>query len=292
MIRPLHLLRGSHLPTHHVAVDGGGSGTRLRLYDADWRLLGEGRAGPSALGGGAAAAWQAIAEALAQAGLPRPDWSRLALGAGLAGALTRGQEFVDAQPGLALLALDHDGSTQVLGAHGGPGAVVAAGTGTVGFALRADGSRQLVSGWGWRCGDEGGGAWIGLRAVQLAQQALDGRAPRGLLAEAVLAATGADRPRLLAWIAQADAAAFAALAPLVLTSTDPAAQALLDEAAQALAAVAEALDPGLPLCVSGSIGLRLSERLPAGVQARLRPARGDAIDGARQLLQLSLEIPA
>jgi glucosamine kinase len=290
VITPLHLMRGAASARWFVAVDGGGSGTRLRLYDPDWCLLGEGRAGPSALSLGGAVAWSALGEALAQAGLPDPDWSRIALGAGLAGALTRADSFLALQPGLALLALDHDGTTQVLGAHGGPGAVVAAGTGTVGFALRADGSRQMVSGWGWRCGDEGSGAWLGLRAVQLAQQALDGRAPRGPLAEAVLAQCGTERAAVLGWIAGADAAAFAALAPLVVASPDPAAAALLDEAARALDAVIAALDPDLPLSLSGSVGLRLRERLAA--RSRLCPAKGDAVDGARLLLQSALELSA
>lgn len=289
VIPALHLLRARAAPRFLAAVDGGGSGTRARLYDVHGQCLGEGRAGPSALSRGAAPAWAAIAEALAQAGWSG-DWSQLALGAGLAGALTRADEFLALQPGLALLALDHDGTTQVLGAHRGPGAVVAAGTGTVGFALRADGSRQMVSGWGWRCGDEGSGAWLGLRAVQLAQQALDGRAPRGALADAVLAAAGADRTALLAWVATADAANFAALAPLVFDSTDTAAHALLDDAARALDAVVAALDADLPLCVSGSIGQRLLGRMTA--RHRACPAQGDAIDGARLLLQFALETSA
>lgn len=281
-----------------MAVDGGGSGTRVRLHALDGRRLGEGHAGPSSLSLGAAQAWGPIATALqqaaAQAGLAVPEWGELAMGLGLAGAESREQAaaFLAAQPGLSLIALDHDGLTTVLGAHGGqPGAVIAAGTGTVGLALRADGSRQLVSGWGFRWGDEGSGAWLGLRAVALAQQALDGRRRPGALARAVWQACGgADRAALQAWCKAAGATEAAALAPLVFAAAadDPQADRLLSLAAQALAQVAAALDARLPLAIAGSIGLRLADRLPARTRQRLVEPQGSAVDGALHLLRRSL----
>lgn len=298
MIRAQHQLRGPTAPQFLVGVDGGGSGTRLRLHDLQGRCLGEGRAGPSALSLGAAQAWQPIGDALraaaTAAGLPPPEWSELAIGLGLAGANGREQAaaFLAAQPGLALIALDSDGITNLLGAHGGAaGAVVAAGTGAVGMALRADGQRQLVGGWGFRWGDEGSGSWLGLQAMALAQQALDGRRRTGALARAVWACCGgADRESLLAWCRRAGATEAAALAPLVFgaAAEDPQAERLLAQAAQALAQLARALDARLPLVVSGSIGLRLADRLPAAIQRRLVPAQGDAIDGAMHLLRGSL----
>jgi glucosamine kinase len=75
-----------------VGIDGGGSGTRVRLADAAGRELAQGHAGPSALMGAASKpAWRAIktrpsAALLAQAGLTRAPPQRLALGLGVAGA--------------------------------------------------------------------------------------------------------------------------------------------------------------------------------------------------------------
>ena len=67
----------------------------------------------------------------------------------------------------------------LLGAHEGrPGAIVAAGTGSVGEALRRDGLRVAVGGWGFPVGDEGSGAWLGLRAMRETHRAIDGRARR------------------------------------------------------------------------------------------------------------------
>ncbi|MFN4115639.1 MAG: BadF/BadG/BcrA/BcrD ATPase family protein [Inhella sp.] len=219
----------------------------------------------------------------------------MALGLGRAGANGRelAAAFLAAQPGLALIALDNDGITNLLGCHGGrPGAVIAAGTGTVGMALRADGSRQMVSGWGFRWGDEGSGSWLGLQAMALAQQALDGRCHLGALSRAVWAACGgAERDALLAWCRAAGATETAALAPLVFAAAqvgDAQAERLLAKAAQQLGKVAKALDARLPLVITGSIGLRLADRLPATVQQRRVAAQGDAVDGALHLLRLSL----
>lgn len=293
-----HQLRGPTAPEYLIAVDGGGSGTRLRLHALDGGRLGEGSAGPSALSLGPAQAWGPIAAALqqaaSQAGIATPEWGELAMGLGLAGANGRepAAAFLAAQPGLALIALDNDGITTVLGAHGGwPGAVIAAGTGTVGMALRADGSRQMVSGWGFRWGDEGSGSWLGLQAMAIAQQSLDGRRRPGALARAVWSACGgADRSALLAWCKTAGATEAASLAPLVFAAAadDAQAERLLTQAAQALGQVAAALDARLPLALAGSIGLRLAERLPSRVQQRLVGAQGDAVDGALYLLRRSL----
>ena len=60
-----------------IGVDGGGTGTRVRLEAVDGRLIGVGRGGPSALGQGVEAAWRqiqvAIADAAAQAGMDPPE---------------------------------------------------------------------------------------------------------------------------------------------------------------------------------------------------------------------------
>ncbi|MEY2653988.1 MAG: hypothetical protein RLZZ524_1016, partial [Pseudomonadota bacterium] len=47
-----------------IGVDGGGTGTRARLCDAQGRVLGDGAAGPSALGQGVEQAWRHIGQAV------------------------------------------------------------------------------------------------------------------------------------------------------------------------------------------------------------------------------------
>ncbi len=308
LIQARHTLRrpGAN-PRWWIGVDGGGTHTRLRCTDAAGQLLGEGQAGASALGQGPAQAWAAVDTALRAAlgqAFDADAWAHCAIGLGLSGAgsPTLAQAFLDAAPRCAALALDTDGVAALLGAHGGqPGALLIAGTGSVGEALLGDSRHRRVGGWGWQIGDEGSGAWLGRQAIQHTQRALDGRSPRGALAAAVLARTQAlsgqtgEREAVLAWCAAGSQRAYADLAPLVFehAGADPAAEALLQAAARELDALAQALDggAGLPLVLSGSVALRLQPRLAEAVRARGVAPQADAQDGALQLIRNLLLSP-
>jgi len=283
-----------------VGVDGGGTGTRALLSRPDGAVIGAGEAGPSGLARGVAPAWQAIATAATRAfesaGLAPAPWRHCALGAGLAGAshVPWRAAFVAADIGLARLAVDTDAFTMLLGAHAGrPGAIVAAGTGSVGEVWRADGSRASIGGWGFPIGDEGGGAWLGWQAGRHAQAAMDGRAPPGLLARHLWARCGSAPEALLAWCAAAGQFEYAQLAPAVFDAEtgDAYAAALLASAVTELEALARALDPAgeLPMAVSGSIGRRLAPRFSPALRERcVEPAEG-ADAGALTLIRRALQ---
>lgn len=291
-----------HSPSPHflVGIDGGGSSTRAHLTDAVGRWLGQGRAGPSSLRLGPQAAWQAVetarVAAFRAAGIEPAAVAQCAIGLGLAGVGVPAQTaaFLQAAPPFARLVLDSDAIAAVLGAHGGAaGVVVASGTGSVGAALGRDGSRRLIGGWGFPVGDEGSGAWLGLRAMQHTHHVADGQYADGALARAVRAVAGTDRQTLLDWCAGADAQRYAALAPLVFDAAaeDPAAEALLARAAQALQALALALDlrAELPLALMGSIGERLAPRFGQATRSRLTAPLGDAAEGAWRLVAPGLQ---
>lgn len=274
-----------------IGIDGGGTGTRARLASGDGRVLGTGMAGPSALGQGVQQAWhhvqQAVASAFADAGLPESPAEACGIGLGLSGAHVgaRREAFLASAPAFARVVLLDDGSTTLLGAFSGrPGVVVALGTGSIGEALWPDGRRHTVGGWGFGIGDEGSGAWLGLRAMRIAHRAQDGRAPAGPLAQQLFAQAGRSREQLLAWTERAGQSAYASLAPLVfeMEMQDPAAASLVADAVEALCAHVRALDPSgvLPLVVTGSVGLRLRPRLPAPLHARLVEPEGESADGA------------
>jgi glucosamine kinase len=283
-----------------LGVDGGGTGTRVRAWTNAGALIGHGEAGPSALAQGIGQAWTHIGEAVARAfqsaGLPGPAAGHCVLGLGLAGAVAPhlAAAFFRAAPDYALIVLETDSRTALLGAHAGrPGAIVAVGTGAVGEALHADGRRVAVSGWGFPVGDEGSGAWMGLRAMQLAHRALDGRGPAGALAQAVLRRTSDRRDNLLEWCSRAGQHDYAQLAPLVFecAGTDAAAEALLRDTAREIEDMALALDPQrqLPVVLLGSIGQRMAPRLPPPLRARLVEPAGDAVDGAHRLARLQMK---
>jgi glucosamine kinase len=283
-----------------IGVDGGGTATRAWLARRDDPVIGRGQAGPSALGQGIDAAWAqielAVRGAFQAAALPVPPWNRCALGAGLSGVSNRPwrDAFVARNIGFAKLIAETDSFTMLLGAHRGrPGAIVAAGTGSVGEVLRADGSRFTAGGWGFPVGDEGSGAWLGLHAVRVAQCAIDGRIQAGPLARRVFAVCGADRDSVQAWCDLAGQYAYAQLAPAVFDTeqTDPSAVHLLGHAVAALETVAQAIDPPgeLPLAVCGSVGRRLAPRMSPAIRRRLVDAAEGPAGGALTLVRQAVE---
>lgn len=294
------------MPPYVAGVDGGGTGTRLRLQGRDGRSLGHGEAGPSGLGQGVEQAWrhvrQALDAAFEHAGLPPAPPADVALGLGLAGAGVPAQRaaFLQADPGFALCVLDNDGVTQLLGAFaGGAGIVVAAGTGSVAAALDAAGHTRQCGGWGYPVGDEGSGAWLGLMAMRHAHAVLDGREAASGLSAAVFRQAGSQAPALLAWCAGAGARRYAELAPLVFSAAEAGctqARALLQAAADELARLVHALQPAAPpggacwpVVASGSVGVRLAPLWPEALRARLVQPAGDSMDGALQLAHAALQ---
>jgi glucosamine kinase len=284
-----------------IGVDGGGTGTRVRLarFSPHGAVeLAQGAGGPSGLGLGIARAWAAVQDAVGQAfaaaGIARPTLDRIAIGLGLAGVHNGqwAQAFVDADPGYAALKLETDAFTTLMGAHGGqPGAIVAIGTGSVGEVLQPDGTRREVGGWGFPAGDEASGGWIGLAAINHIEQVLDGRRPGSAFADAVIAACGGDRAAIQVWLGQATQTTYATLAPLVLRhADDPAARAILTKAGEEAAAIARALDPdgSLPLALCGGLGAALRDWLPPALAARAHAPQGDSARGALRMIELYL----
>lgn len=279
-----------------IGIDGGGTGTRVVLADRHGRELAQGRGGPSGLGLGIERAWASIgaacADAFTQAGLAF-DWSQCALGCGLAGvnnaawlAAFRAQAPLDA------LAIESDAYTTVVGAHGGaPGLIVALGTGSIAAALDAAGDCRIAGGFGFPSGDEASGAWLGMRALAYAQQALDGRVPRDAFAGALLAETGAhDRDALVQWSCDANQTIYARLAPIVFAHRDhPCAAALIAQAGDEIGKMIDALDPrqALPVALCGGLADALAPAVPARHAARLRAPLDDSAHGA---LRLALQV--
>ncbi|WP_374011293.1 BadF/BadG/BcrA/BcrD ATPase family protein [Massilia sp. Se16.2.3] len=193
-----------------IGVDGGGTGTRVRLASANGVELAQASAGPSGLSHGIQNAWttimQAIGEACAVADIGSPPLSSMAIGLGLAGVHNKewAAQFVASDPGFAALVLGTDGFSTLMGAHGGePGAIVAIGTGSVGEAMLEDGSKVEVGGWGFPAGDEASGAWMGLRALNHIEQVIDGRVAGGAFAREVIEACGGSRDAVQVWLGRA-----------------------------------------------------------------------------------------
>ncbi|HDV6325334.1 TPA: ATPase [Burkholderia cenocepacia] len=275
-----------------IGIDGGGTGTRAVLADRHGRELAQGRGGPSGLGLGIERAWASIgaacADAFTQAGLAF-DWSQCALGCGLAGVNNAAWlAAFRAQAPLGALAIESDAYTTVVGAHGGaPGLIVALGTGSIAAALDAAGVCRIAGGFGFPSGDEASGAWLGVRALAYAQQALDGRVPRDAFATALLAETGAqDRDALVQWSCDANQTVYARLAPIVFAHrTHSVARGLIAQAGDEIGKMIDALDPqqALPVALCGGLADALAPAVPARHAARLRAPLDDSAHGALRL---------
>jgi glucosamine kinase len=277
-----------------VGVDGGATKTLLRLENAQGDLLGQGHGGAANIRLSSEGSWrsirEALAQALAQAGLP-PDARgyRLHCGAGLAGTEVLGarERFLAFAHPFARLVLRSDAHVACFGAHGGEdGAVIAVGTGTIGFQIEA-GRESRVGGWGFPHGDEGGGAWLGMEAVRRTLHWLDGRAPADPLQEAVQARFNGDLRELVAWANAASATEFAQIAPLVVEHAGqgtPLALALARQAATEVDRIGQALAAKsrrkLPCSLLGGLAPFIESRLGEGLRAQLVPARYDPVRGA------------
>lgn len=283
-----------------IGVDGGGTGTRVRLARADGTELAQAASGPSGLSLGIDRAWanvnDAVGQAFASIGVAAIPLSRSAIGLGLAGVHNKewAAQFEAANPGYAALALDNDGVTTLIGAHAGePGVIVAIGTGSVGESLLPDGSTREVSGWGFPAGDEASGGWMGLRAISHIEQVLDGRKPHGAFADAVIDACGGHRDAVQAWLGKATQTTYASLARIVIAhaDTDPVAGAILRDAGREVDIMAAALDPSgtLPVALCGGLGEPLRRHLPEQLLARVVAPRGDSANGALRLIAMHLK---
>ncbi len=276
-----------------IGVDGGGSGTRVVLADANGIELARATGGPSGLALGVERALQAIdatiSRAFGSAGLPF-EWGTCALGCGLAGVNHAGwlAQFHESAPEGCALVVESDALTTLLGAHGGePGVIVALGTGSIAASLDSRGQVWIAGGYGFPSGDEASGAWLGMRAAVHLQHVLDCRAPADDWSRALLECTGVvDRDGLVVWLSAANQTGYAALAPTVFQHRNhPFAERLLQEAGREIEKMVRALDPGriMPVALCGGLAAPLEPFVPETLRARLRAPLADSAAGALQL---------
>ncbi len=156
------------------------------------------------------------------------------------------------------------------------GIVAVSGTGMIVLGYSERGERQRAAGWGALLDRHGSGHALGSGALHAITRAADGSGPATALTEAVLQHLGLDAPQqLIPWL-YGDLAwsRVAALAPFVFecaAAGDPVADALLDAAADELAAAVEAVARRLDMA-SAEFTLVLSggNLRPGPLQDRLR----------------------
>lgn len=284
---------------YYLGIDGGGTGCRARIEDADGSVLGQGLSGPATTRLGIEEAWASIARAFSaaieEAGLGPDEIARIHAGVGLAGIGRKGAMA-------ALRAIRHpfasidfvsDGEGACLGAHSGrDGAIVIAGTGSIGLGL-VEGRRLRVGGYGFPISDEGSGAYLGLKAVQLALRAHDGRYEKTALLAEIMQRFQQDPMEAVAWMDRASATDYAALAPMVMRHADQgdaAGRRIVQGAAEHIDTLIRTLfDKGAPrVSLLGGLSSPLEPWLAPDVRRRLKPIDGDAVSGAIILARKSV----
>ncbi|AGT09887.1 BadF/BadG/BcrA/BcrD ATPase family protein [Paracoccus aminophilus] len=270
-----------------LGLDGGGTGCRAVLADAEGRVLGRGEGGPANIMSDREGALAAIM-ATAEQALAGRDPAEVTACLGLAGANISGaRNWLGPMLPFGRVRVVHDAVTAVAGALGAAdGIVVAIGTGSV-FSRQIGGEVTSIGGWGPILGDEASGAWIGKLFLAEVLRSVDGLAPKTALNDLTLERFGGAQA-IVAFARTATGADFAREARQLLEhAADPAAEAVLEAATTHVVAAIDRLqtEKGLPVTFTGGLGPIFADRLFGRWDQR--PARGNPLDGA---LRLALEM--
>ncbi|WP_137134084.1 N-acetylglucosamine kinase [Rhizobium sp. FKY42] len=274
-----------------LGVDGGGTGCRARLVDEAGNILGQGLSGPATTRLGVGNAWASVMRAWTgaaeEAGLNPESANNVTAGIGIAGLTRAGsREELEALPHpFGGICFTSDGAAACLGAHSGhDGGIVIAGTGSIGLAI-VGGQELRAGGYGFPISDEGSGADLGLKAIQLSLRAFDGRREKTALLNEVLNRFDHTPAKIVGWMDKATATDYATFAPLVLRHADQgdaAGRQIVQSGAEQIdALVRRLLDYGAPLVtLLGGLSGPLEPWLSPDVRRRLKPADGDAVAGS------------
>ena len=285
-------------------IDAGQSGVRTRVGHVNLPELPGVRSNSSILPQLADAARRGVAVSTEPA-------TRVAIGSTALRSTSTAAEILDmvADVGITDVALAHDSVTSHLGAlRGQRGAIVAAGTGTVAFAIGATAVAR-VDGWGNIIDDAGSGYWIGRSGISAVLRAHDGRGPATALTpiveeefpdvEAAYLDIQADPGYVRRVASYAKAVAdLAATDPVCADIIDRAATELANSAITALRRVGEDVAASTLVSVQGKIFLsqRLRTRFEQLIDdaipgAQSVPPQGDGLDGVSMLFSLPDDSP-
>lgn len=264
-------------------VDGGGTKTRVQLVQIETQtVLGEVQVGPGHLGYGASTVWARIESALASFA-ETPDH----LMVGLAGAEHDANRTAFIEQARLPTDLVSDRDSGLMGSHAGqPGACLTVGTGVALSWLTTAGEMARRGGFGFRLGDQGGGAWLGLTLLQRLLPKIDG----GQWSADVQALLDTCQltPRVSDWMVFAETASAADFAVYAQPISQCAKQGnrfasdLLDSGCDALCSLLTSVPKGLTVAPVGGLAEIYRPRLKDRGVPIVTPV-GDALDGLRYL---------
>lgn len=189
----------------------------------------------------------------------------------------------------------------------GNGILVIAGTGAIALTRDSNGVLQRAGGYAIPGGDEGSGAWIGRKGLQVVLKELDNRGEPSEITRMVIALCSSvfsdyvPTPREIALRYNGSLSQVAILADIVLSCASPRfkdaqAIAIVNAAADELLILAKSLlhyhsQESVPLALWGGIArelsmqTRLRKRLKGDTSLVIVPTKGSAIDGALAMVE-------
>lgn len=195
----------------------------------------------------------------------------------------------------------HDTRLILAAGEASTGIAVIAGTGSVAWGLDSEGRQARSGGWGYLLGDEGSGYWVGREAVRATLHRFNREEPLGVLGQAVLQATGAEKPEeLIALFHKPSGRRYwAGQAHLVFDAAeagDGVAQTIIEAAAHHLCGlvtdVASVLGVHRPVIIGGGLAvhqLKLQALVRAGLAEEgfdeVRFLNTDPVHGVKYLLR-------
>jgi glucosamine kinase len=297
-----------------IGVDGGGSSTRVYVADERAQVLFKSTGDGSAVHPGAEADSADVIGALAKNAVIDAELGHLmprALVVGVAGVgreaqkIALQQELERMEIAEAVVVITDAEAAMEDAFSDGPGILLIAGTGSIAWGRSPAGTTQRCGGWGPVFGDEGSGAWLGRKALQVIAAAHDGREPETALTGALLTALELDDvAAIITWAASATPADMAALAPAVLSAAevgDLRANTIVTMAVEELALHVRALArtlfvderASIPVALHGGLlakGRPMRKRLEHRLKTLVPGAavRHQAVDAARGAVQMAL----
>lgn len=270
-----------------LGVDGGATRCRARLRDSSGRELGCGLGPASNIYLDFDEAMRVVRETIESAIVAGAARQEISVGLSLAGLSDdkEAERVAAALPGFARVVAVNDAVGACVGANGlGDGGLIIAGTGSAGIA-RVGARTTTIGGRGFWLGDDGSAARLGEAALRATLRALDGLEPMSRLARALARHFDDDPLRMSRWAADARPSDYGAFAPQILEvarSGDARAREIAGEAANAIAALANALNAlgAERIALVGGFGEPLRPFLPPDVAKRLAAPWRDAVDGA------------
>jgi glucosamine kinase len=280
---------------HIVAVDGGGTRSRVALARADGRIIAQVEGGFANLTSDFEASRQNIMQAIEAvytaaniapanrpAGIAPSDIAVL----GIAGAnVGTGAEQLSAALDFASVHVMSDREITIAGVLGdGDGTLVQAGTGSF-FVSRFQGRLNQIGGWGLQLGDDCGGAWLGRELLRWTLKAHDGVIETTELVRRVLARFDNSPSEIVRFAQTATPQHFGAFAPEIFDARDAGdavAIRIIKAALADLDGILESLDAirTQQIHLRGSVGERYTPLLRDDFRQLVVKGTGDGLSGA------------